>query len=156
MIDLLVLDQVQEGVNLLDSSCVLFQILIMFPTTKLVDYSDSEEEGENKMQAPDRGQEVNNNWEGEMEGPGDPDQYPGMEGRQANYPVWAPPTTLFRSLAREPVKDLVVNGVSCLLRPVRVELGGKGGKVAFVARDGVVDVAPRQMVLRKKVLVCPS
>ena len=70
--------------------------------------------------------------------------------------MWAPPTTLFRSLAREPVKDLVVNGVSCLLRPVRVELGGKGGKVAFVARDGVVDVAPRQMVLRKKVLVCPS
>ena len=38
MIDLLVLDQVQEGVNLLDSSCVLFQILIMFPTTKLVDW----------------------------------------------------------------------------------------------------------------------
>ena len=92
----------------------------------------------------------------EMEGPGEPDQYPGLEGRQANYPVWAPPTTLFRSLAREPVKDLVVNGVSCLLRPLRVELGGKAGKVAFVARDGVVDVAPKQMVLRKKVLVGPS
>ena len=148
----------QEGVNLLDSSCVLFQILIMFRTTKLVDYSDSEEEVEDKMQAPDRGpQEVNNNWEVvEMEGPGEPDQYPGLEGRQANYPVWAPPTTLFRSLAREPVKDLVVNGVSCLLRPLRVELGGKAGKVAFVARDGVVDVAPKQMVLRKKVLVGPS
>ena len=130
----------------------------MSRTTKLVDYSDSEEELEDKMQAPARGlQEVNNNCEVvEMEGPGDPDHYPGLEGRQANYPVWAPPTTLFRSLAREPVKDLVVNGVSCLLRPVRVELGGKGGKVAFVARDGVVDVAPRQMVLRKKVLVGPS
>ena len=40
--------------------------------------------------------------------------------------------------------------------PVRVELGGKGGKVASVAGDGVVDVTPRQMVLRKKVLVGPS
>ena len=40
--------------------------------------------------------------------------------------------------------------------PVRVELGGKGGKVASVAGDVVVDVIPRLMVLRKKVLVGPS
>jgi hypothetical protein len=130
----------------------------MSRTTKLVDYSDSEEELEDKMQAPAKGlQQVNNNCEVvEMEGPGDPDHYSGLEGRQANYPVWAPPATLFRSLAREPVRDLVVNEVSCLLRLLRVELGGKAGKVAFMARDGVVDVAPKQMVLRKKVLVGSS
>ena len=118
-----------------------------------MDYSDSEEELEDKMQAPATGgQEENNNCEVvEMEGPGDPDHYPGLVGCQANYPVWAPPATLFRSLAREPVRDLTVNGVSCKLQSVMVELGGKAGKVAFLAKNGVVDVTPKRMTLRKKV-----
>ena len=131
----------------------------MSRSTKLVDYSDSEEELVDKMQAPvTGGQEQNNNCEVEVEmaGPGDPDHYPGLVGCQANYHVWAPPATLFRSLAREPVRDLVVNGVSCQLRPLMVELGGKAGKVAFLAKNGVVDVAPKRMILRKKVPVGPS
>ena len=74
----------------------------------------------------------------------------------ANYPVWAPPTTMYRSLAREPVWDLTVNGVSCKLQSVMVELGGKAGKVAFLAKNGVVDVTPKRMALRKKVLVSLS
>ena len=74
----------------------------------------------------------------------------------ATYPAWAPPTTMYRSLAREPVWDLTVNGVSCKLQSVMVELGGKAGKVAFLAKNGVVDVTPKRMALRKKVLVSLS
>ena len=90
----------------------------------------SDQEG--KLQAPVTGrQEQNNNseFEVEMVGPGDPDGKlqasgpgnpelninPGLVVCPANYHVWAPPTTLYRSLAREPVRDLTVNGVSCSL-----------------------------------------
>ena len=167
---------------LLDSSCLfLFQILNMTGQPKLVNYSDTDSEEEvvgtcdqeDKLQAPvTGGQEQNNNseFEVEMVGPGDPDgklqasgpgnpelnNNPGLVVCPANYPVWAPPTTLYRSLAREPVRDLTVNGVSCKLQSVMVELGGKAGKVAFLAKNGVVDVTPKRMTLRKKVPVSSS
>ena len=143
----------------------------MFCSTRLVDYSDTDSEGEVVVQAPvTGGQEENNNCESEevKEGPGGPAgkfQAFGPGGSEvnhnlvispANYPAWAPPTTMYRSLAREPVCDLTVNGVSCKLQAVMVELGGKAGKVAFLAKAGVVDVAPRRMALRKKVLVSLS
>ena len=98
--------------------------------------------------------------DGELQasGPGNPElnNNPGLVVCPANYPVWAPPTTLYRSLAREPVRDLTVNGVSCKLQSVMVELGGKAGKVAFLAKNGVVDVTPKRMTLRKKVPVSSS
>jgi hypothetical protein len=143
----------------------------MFCSTRLVDYSDTDSEGEVVVQAPvTGGQEENNNCEIEevKEGPSDPAgkfQAFGPGGSEvnhnlvispANYPAWAPPTTMYRSLAREPVCDLTVNGVSCKLQAVMVELGGKAGKVAFLAKAGVVDVAPRRMALRQKVLVSLS
>ena len=143
----------------------------MICSTKLVDYSDTDSEEEVVVQAPvTGGQEENNNCEIEVvkEGPSDPDgkfQASGPGNPEvnhnlvicpANYPVWAPPTTMYRSLAREPVWDLTVNGVSCKLQSVMVELGGKAGKVAFLAKNGVVDVAPMRMALRQKVLVSLS